>query len=109
MRSRERAAGAHDGVACTLGMQSGAANTNRRGNANRRCGREPARGTRAGRYRATFPELESLVLHPIDYARVVKAIGNEMARHVPPPTPFSPHTSSPPHVIAHAAAVTPNT
>ena len=30
------------------------------------------------KYRAKFPELESLVLHPIDYARVVKAIGNEM-------------------------------
>jgi len=30
------------------------------------------------RYKAKFPELESLVLHPIDYARVVRAIGNEM-------------------------------
>lgn len=30
------------------------------------------------KYRSKFPELESLVLHPIDYARVVKAIGNEM-------------------------------
>ena len=30
------------------------------------------------RYRSKFPELESLVLHPIDYARVVRAIGNEM-------------------------------
>jgi U4/U6 small nuclear ribonucleoprotein PRP31 len=30
------------------------------------------------RYRAKFPELESLVMHPIDYARVVKVIGNEM-------------------------------
>jgi U4/U6 small nuclear ribonucleoprotein PRP31 len=30
------------------------------------------------RYKSKFPELESLVLHPIDYARVVKAIGNEM-------------------------------
>lgn len=30
------------------------------------------------RYRLKFPELESLVLHPIDYARVVKRIGNEM-------------------------------
>ncbi len=30
------------------------------------------------RYRARFPELESLVLHPVDFARVVKAIGNEM-------------------------------
>ena len=30
------------------------------------------------RYRSKFPELESLVMHPIDYARVVKAIGNEM-------------------------------
>eukprot|EP00249_Psilotum_nudum_P017496 c26351_g1_i3 orf=582-2063(-) len=29
-------------------------------------------------YRLKFPELESLVLHPIDYARVVKKIGNEM-------------------------------
>ena len=28
-------------------------------------------------YRPKFPELESLVHHPIDYARVVKAIGNE--------------------------------
>lgn len=28
-------------------------------------------------YRPRFPELESLVHHPIDYARVVKAIGNE--------------------------------
>ena len=28
--------------------------------------------------RPKFPELESLVHHPIDYARVVKAIGNEM-------------------------------
>ncbi|GMN41639.1 hypothetical protein TIFTF001_010860 [Ficus carica] len=30
------------------------------------------------RYRPKFPELESLVHHPIDYARVVKKIGNEM-------------------------------
>ncbi|MCO5601593.1 hypothetical protein L7F22_055716 [Adiantum nelumboides] len=30
------------------------------------------------RYRSKFPELESLVLHPIDYARVVRKIGNEM-------------------------------
>ena len=30
------------------------------------------------KYRLKFPELESLVHHPIDYARVVKAIGNEM-------------------------------
>jgi U4/U6 small nuclear ribonucleoprotein PRP31 len=30
------------------------------------------------KYRLKFPELESLVLHPIDYARVVKAIANEM-------------------------------
>lgn len=30
------------------------------------------------KYRLKFPELESLVLHPIDYARVVKKIGNEM-------------------------------
>jgi RNA processing factor Prp31 len=30
------------------------------------------------KYRTKLPELESLVLHPIDYARVVKAIGNEM-------------------------------
>ena len=29
-------------------------------------------------YRPKFPELESLVHHPIDYARVVKAIGNEV-------------------------------
>mmetsp|Transcript_13965 Transcript_13965/g.16868 ORF Transcript_13965/g.16868 Transcript_13965/m.16868 type:complete len:486 (-) Transcript_13965:233-1690(-) len=29
------------------------------------------------KYRHKFPELESLVMHPIDYARVVKAIGNE--------------------------------
>ena len=29
-------------------------------------------------YRTKFPELESLVHHPIDYARVVKAIGNEV-------------------------------
>lgn len=29
------------------------------------------------KYRLKFPELESLVHHPIDYARVVKAIGNE--------------------------------
>ncbi|KAH9324645.1 hypothetical protein KI387_004823, partial [Taxus chinensis] len=28
-------------------------------------------------YRLKFPELESLVQHPIDYARVVKKIGNE--------------------------------
>ena len=28
--------------------------------------------------RSKFPELESLVHHPIDYARVVSAIGNEM-------------------------------
>lgn len=28
-------------------------------------------------YRARFPELESLVQHPVDYARVVKAIGGE--------------------------------
>lgn len=30
------------------------------------------------KYRLKFPELESLVHHPIDYARVVKKIGNEM-------------------------------
>ena len=30
------------------------------------------------KYRPKFPELESLVHHPIDYARVAKAIGNEM-------------------------------
>lgn len=30
------------------------------------------------KYRLKFPELESLVLHPIDYARVVRRIGNEM-------------------------------
>lgn len=30
------------------------------------------------KYRLKFPELESLVMHPIDYARVVKAIGNQM-------------------------------
>jgi U4/U6 small nuclear ribonucleoprotein PRP31 len=28
--------------------------------------------------RSKFPELESLVHHPIDYAKVVQAIGNEM-------------------------------
>ncbi len=28
-------------------------------------------------YRVRFPELESLVHHPVDYARVVAAIGNE--------------------------------
>jgi RNA processing factor Prp31 len=32
------------------------------------------------KYRAKFPELESLVMHPVDYSRVVKAIGNEMVR-----------------------------
>lgn len=30
------------------------------------------------RYRPKFPELESLVQNPLDYARVVEAIGNEM-------------------------------
>ncbi|KAI3730923.1 hypothetical protein L1987_62103 [Smallanthus sonchifolius] len=30
------------------------------------------------KYRVKFPELESLVHHPIDYARVVKKIGNEV-------------------------------
>uniref|UniRef100_A0A0E0DGX1 Nop domain-containing protein n=1 Tax=Oryza meridionalis TaxID=40149 RepID=A0A0E0DGX1_9ORYZ len=30
------------------------------------------------KYRLKFPELESLVHHPIDYARVVQNIGNEM-------------------------------
>ncbi|KAG1662685.1 hypothetical protein FOA52_014611 [Chlamydomonas sp. UWO 241] len=30
------------------------------------------------KYRLKFPELESLVHHPVDYARVVKRIGNEM-------------------------------
>ena len=30
------------------------------------------------KHRSKFPELESLVHHAIDYARVVKAIGNEM-------------------------------
>ncbi|KAL6749957.1 U4/U6 small nuclear ribonucleoprotein [Haematococcus lacustris] len=30
------------------------------------------------KYRLKFPELESLVHHPIDYARVVQRIGNEM-------------------------------
>ena len=29
-------------------------------------------------YRPKFPELESLVHHAVDYARVVSAIGNEM-------------------------------
>ena len=29
-------------------------------------------------YRPKFPELESLVHHPIDYARVVQAISNEV-------------------------------
>lgn len=29
-------------------------------------------------YRSKFPELESLVHHAVDYARVVRAIGNEM-------------------------------
>eukprot|EP00992_Anisonema_acinus_P002913 TRINITY_DN1170_c0_g1_i1.p2 TRINITY_DN1170_c0_g1~~TRINITY_DN1170_c0_g1_i1.p2 ORF type:complete len:103 (+),score=16.43 TRINITY_DN1170_c0_g1_i1:174-482(+) len=29
-------------------------------------------------YAMKFPELESLVLNPIEYARVVKALGNEM-------------------------------
>ena len=29
-------------------------------------------------YRAKFPELESLVHHAVDYARVVRSIGNEM-------------------------------
>jgi len=30
------------------------------------------------KYRSKFPELESLVMHPVDYSRVVKAIANEM-------------------------------
>lgn len=30
------------------------------------------------KYRLRFPELESFVSHPIDYAQVVKKIGNEM-------------------------------
>lgn len=30
------------------------------------------------KYRSKFPELESLVHHPLDYARVVQKIGNEM-------------------------------
>mmetsp|Transcript_16110 Transcript_16110/g.34858 ORF Transcript_16110/g.34858 Transcript_16110/m.34858 type:complete len:493 (-) Transcript_16110:371-1849(-) len=30
------------------------------------------------KYRLKFPELESLVHHPVDYARVVQTIGNEM-------------------------------
>ncbi len=30
------------------------------------------------KYRPKFPELESLVHHPLDYARVVQRIGNEM-------------------------------
>ncbi|KAL2642400.1 hypothetical protein R1flu_009987 [Riccia fluitans] len=30
------------------------------------------------KYRLKFPELESLVLHPIDYSRVVRKIANEM-------------------------------
>lgn len=30
------------------------------------------------KYRLKFPELESLVLHPVEYAKVVKRIGNEM-------------------------------
>ena len=29
-------------------------------------------------YASKFPELESLVVHPMDYIRVVKAIGNEV-------------------------------
>jgi len=29
------------------------------------------------KYRSKFPELESLIHHPLDYARTVKAIGNE--------------------------------
>ena len=34
------------------------------------------------KYKKKFPELESLVMHPIDYARVVKVIGNEMDMNV---------------------------
>jgi RNA processing factor Prp31 len=30
------------------------------------------------KYRSKFPELESLVMHPVDYSRVVKTIANEM-------------------------------
>ncbi|GLU21596.1 hypothetical protein SLE2022_377270 [Rubroshorea leprosula] len=30
------------------------------------------------KYKLKFPELKSLVLHPIDYAPIVKRIGNEM-------------------------------
>ena len=30
------------------------------------------------KYKPKFPELESLVHHPVDYARVIKKIGNEM-------------------------------
>ncbi len=29
-------------------------------------------------YNLKFPELESLILQPIDYAKVVKLLGNEM-------------------------------
>ena len=43
-------------------------------------------------YRARFPELESLVHHPVDYARVVAAIGNE----VPLTRPISVHPNPPP-------------
>ena len=54
------------------------------------------------KYRPRFPELESLVINPLDYARVVIAIGNQedmtlVRRHVknvppppPPPPPFPP-------------------
>ena len=37
-------------------------------------------------YAPKFPELESLVLVPLEYMHVVKAIGNETVR-VPPPRP----------------------
>lgn len=31
-------------------------------------------------YSKRFPELESLVLHPLDYARTVLALGNDLTR-----------------------------
>lgn len=52
----------------------------RRGSPPEADGHRAAAYTPPLRYRPKFPELESLVLHPIDFARVVKTIGNEMAR-----------------------------
>ncbi len=51
--------------------------------------------------RSKFPELESLVHHPMDYARVVKKIGNEMDMTLIDLEDILPQVSSPPCTFSH--------